>query len=425
MWGRKQNSVAPMEIELYDHGLLKGDHVVRWSHVMLYPVQVHGIVLSALPGVVTIVDFGLAANPKAKDSKNTHTTITAESNGTNDDASSRLEDLVTPEDRGLVDAFKKYQQEIDSSPDENHMHYDRINILALSDEKDIKQWKKVDYGEALTNETSKKWNWWFKSSASSSVSEDDIDKRRLTNNDVTVDANDATSDQEDNNISHSNEKNLNDVGEKCIITSFPTKEESKASTSPLRTSKLSQSATTTITSTTPKNQSKRNIPELPKSDPVNIVLSRVRFLLHNPQYLPPHHIFFSNSECIAVWCKTGRWSTLQASIFLHSTAAGNFKSAATLATIAGTTTVTTTVPASGIAGWFGFTTTTSVGLLTLNPWLIPLLAGYGIVIVGTPLFIYKKARDEWESTTMKMNNAFWSQADADVFVEAIQSWSAL
>ena len=124
---------------------------------------------------------------------------------------------------------------------------------------------------------------------------------------------------------------------------------------------------------------------------------------------------------------------MQASILLHSTAAGNLKSAITLAGVAATatttTTTTTTVPAWGIAGWLGFTTTstttTTVGFLSLHPWLIPVLAGYGIVAVGTPMVLLHQARKRWEEITQKLTDGFWDWADSDVYVEAIQSWSGL
>ena len=178
-------------------------------------------------------------------------------------------------------------------------------------------------------------------------------------------------------------------------------------------------------SSSQQQQPQQQTPTLPKSDPVNMVIARVRYLITNPEVLPAHHILFSNSECIAVWCKTGRWSTLQASIVLQSTAAGNLKSSVLLATGVGAATVTTTVPASGIAGWLGFTTTSTVSLLSVQPWLVPLLAGYGLLTVGTPLVLFLKARERWEEATTDLNDRFWGSVDSDVYVEAIKSWSAL
>ena len=46
----------------YLHSLKRGDHVVRWTRIVVYPIQVHGIVLSASDDAVTIVDFGLTAS---------------------------------------------------------------------------------------------------------------------------------------------------------------------------------------------------------------------------------------------------------------------------------------------------------------------------------------------------------------------------
>lgn len=49
-----------------------------------------------------------------------------------------------------------------------------------------------------------------------------------------------------------------------------------------------------------------------KSDSVGLVLARVSFILQNPQLLPDYHVVQANCECVAFWCKTGKWSTLQA-----------------------------------------------------------------------------------------------------------------
>ncbi len=144
------------------------------------------------------------------------------------------------------------------------------------------------------------------------------------------------------------------------------------------------------------DESKAN--ELPRSDPAVLVLARTRFILeHGEEILPPYHIINSNSECIAVWCKTGRWSTLQASVFLHSTAIGNAKS-------------------STVAG---------IGVAAANPFLIPLMAGIGIAAVGTPWLLLKMANDKWTEATMSLNNQFWMQAQPEVFVDCIEKWSKL
>ena len=40
--------------------------MIRWTNILVYPIEVHGIVLSAGDEIVTIIDFGLTA-PKTQD----------------------------------------------------------------------------------------------------------------------------------------------------------------------------------------------------------------------------------------------------------------------------------------------------------------------------------------------------------------------
>ena len=182
---------------------------------------------------------------------------------------------------------------------------------------------------------------------------------------------------------------------------------------------------------------------LPKADPPKLVLARLRFLLEygeepfpppddtdtnnddskekKSRLLPPHHLLYANSECIAVYCKTGSWSTLQASIFLHSSTVGNVKQTATVATLLASQTVT--VPAAGIWGFFGGTTT--VSLFTAQPWVVPALVGGGMVYVGLPMLMLWKAKGNWGDTEKRLNDAFWSMYDNDVIVAMIEHWSGL
>lgn len=109
-----------------------------------------------------------------------------------------------------------------------------------------------------------------------------------------------------------------------------------------------------------------------KSDAIGLVLARVNFIIQYPEVLPDYHVIYSNCECVAFWCKTGHWCTLQASSFLELTAAGQVKQSATIATAAASTQVT--VPAAGVWGWLGFTT--HVSYISLHPMVMPALAGY-------------------------------------------------
>jgi hypothetical protein len=136
---------------------------------------------------------------------------------------------------------------------------------------------------------------------------------------------------------------------------------------------------------------------LPQSDPDIIVLARANFLLENMNALPPYHVFYSNSECIAVWCKTGRWSTLQTAVFLSTNSVGAAKSSI-LATM---------------------------GVAAAHALLAPVVAIGGIIWVSAPMVILKKSREQWERTTMHMTDLFWSSAPPIVFVAAIENWNGV
>jgi hypothetical protein len=161
------------------------------------------------------------------------------------------------------------------------------------------------------------------------------------------------------------------------------------------------------------------------SDAVGLVLARVNYILRNPEVLPDYHVVNANCECVAVWCKTGRWSTLQASSLLELTAAGQAKSTATLAATAASTQVTVQAPATGIWGWLGYTTTSQVSWLSLHPIFVPALAGYAVLSVGVPAVLYVRARQQWKTITNNLKESFWQDAMAhpEVFAECMTHWS--
>lgn len=159
-----------------------------------------------------------------------------------------------------------------------------------------------------------------------------------------------------------------------------------------------------------------------KADPAGLVRARVQFLLdHGAALVPSYHAVRSNSECVAVWCKTGTWATLQATSWLSAMAAGQVKSTATLVGAAASTQVT--VPSAGLWGWMGYTT--QVSLLTTQPWLVPALAGYGLVTIGGPALWLVLAQRHWKKLTQTLNTAFWEAAvnQPEVFCEHLMQWS--
>ena len=53
------------------------------------------------------------------------------------------------------------------------------------------------------------------------------------------------------------------------------------------------------------------------ADETALVLARLKYLLECPGRLPEFHMMAANGECAAVWCRMGRWCTLQGSSILH------------------------------------------------------------------------------------------------------------
>jgi hypothetical protein len=159
-----------------------------------------------------------------------------------------------------------------------------------------------------------------------------------------------------------------------------------------------------------------------RCDAPGIVRARVQFLVEHPEVLPRYNVFSDNCECVAVWCKTGTWATLQASSWLYVTAAGQAKSAVTVA--GAVSAMQVSVPAAGAWGWLGYTQT--VPLVSTQPLLLPAIAVYGVVTVGAPAFVLARAKHHWQEITISLNTAFWEHAVANptTFADCITEWSS-
>lgn len=411
------SATSILEVESLDHNLEPGDHVLRWTNLLLYPIQIHGIVLSAGAGMVTIIDFGLSSSGGK--------------------GQPRIEEV------------------------DQHVRDRRLNIITLTQQKEVEQWKKVNYGGSILS--AGKWakiTSWFRRKEGKQQTPPPL----MINEDTTsINGEDSTIG--DGKTNHQDQRESQGLDQLTTsseeppgapppdeifalqkmetegILSWLQEQDSEEEGSDRKerlgledsdnNDKVGKACCSKNGGSECESNKSNKAPQLPKSDPPSIVLSRVRFLLsaEGGDALPPHHILYANSECIAVWCKTGRFSTLQSQIFLHSTALGNAKTATTVALLVGaqTVTVTSTVPAAGFWGWLGFTTTTTsqVGLLSAQPWLIPVLAGYGIAAVGTPYWILLQAQSKWERATAVLNDAFWQRATPDIYVDAIRHWSGL
>eukprot|EP00978_Attheya_sp_CCMP212_P002223 scaffold4559_cov50-Attheya_sp.AAC.2 len=556
---------------LLKHELTAGDHVIRWEMLpIMWPIQIHGIVLEAAPDYVTIADFGLTSYEKE--------VVMASSSSAGEDEKKLTDDEVK----------KSWNQARSLSSSQPEKDKSRLSILTIKDPKDIKMWKKVNYGENIFSKVKKRPTWWRRGSSArdqdadgiisdgkgsldgmnetpttqETIAEeanvDDTEEPQITNPtteeessssapspnaankdpsavEVTDSSQDGSKglevlveksnllDPDDDDAPLDSLRNVTTLSRSLIdsSTSPSSVEEGEApplspgnqpgwwgrlsrhgsvhspsassSTASLATfdSEPPPTATATGTGTTvdegkndanangttttnnnntnkrhwirrtagsfrqtagslrqivqtmqeiddvntvearrklnerPMNPAmsslltsnsnvsdtsetnrgpaspttpKQPLEKLPKADPPKLVLARTRFLLqHGETVLPPYNVFDSNSECIAVWCMTGRWSTLQASVFLHSTAIGNAKS----------------------------TTAMALGAAATQPWLIPALAGVGIVSVAIPWLILKRSNERWDKATMSLTELFWEQAEPEVFVECIENWSQL
>jgi len=329
----------------YKHGLVVGDHVIRWKMLgYLYPIQIHGIVLSAGPDIVTLVDFGLTSVK-------------------------------------CYDKVGKFDEEAENKVNKYNKTRRRMNVITIAEEKEIKKWAKVRYGDEVEIKVHNKFK----------------DGRN-------VDGGSGTNDSDPPGL-ELGKKSDNEISSPARWLCSSSRE--------LSDEKLPAKSMLT----------------LPSSDPSTLVLARLRFLLecgeevseekkNTPTLLPPHHLLYANSECIAVWVKTGHWSTLQGSIFLHSSTVGNAKQTATLAMYLGAQTAT--VPASGLWGWLGGTTT--VSLFAAQPWVVPALIGGGMVYIGLPSMLLWKAKGRWSETEKKLNTEFWSSVDNETIVALVQNW---
>jgi len=133
-----------------------------------------------------------------------------------------------------------------------------------------------------------------------------------------------------------------------------------------------------------------------KSHPPTLVLQRVKWLREHFHLMPnPKETYFT-SECAAVWCKTGVWSSLQVASVLMGVA----KSAALGVFIS---VQRVTLASGGVAGLLGYTT--NISLLAM-PYMLPFMTLYGISTVGMPLWELGQARKVWHETTRRLEEAF-------------------
>eukprot|EP00934_Nitzschia_sp_Nitz4_P001874 Nitzschia sp. Nitz4//scaffold68_size99682//83730//84674//NITZ4_004575-RA/size99682-processed-gene-0.82-mRNA-1//1//CDS//3329556626//1874//frame0 len=80
--------------------------------------------------------------------------------------------------------------------------------------------------------------------------------------------------------------------------------------------------------------------------PVETTLLRVQFLQECKHWIPDYHVLTSNCETVAVWCKSGKWQTLQGGRAMQLSQLGAISSTALIPTIP-----VVGLVASGLAMW--------------------------------------------------------------------------
>jgi len=409
---------------LGDHGFQPGDHILRWEMLpIIYPIQIHGIVLEAGKNCVIIADFGLASyDPSSEKTMRGRDGLTTWEDERKDDDSSH--DVV-------LAAWEKIK------PREKK----RLNVVVVTNPKEIRKWSKISYGDRVedssddandTKKKKKKKTGFFdkltfggksprhskaKQRRKKGIHDDTFrsDEEGETATVVTAngdnnnrakafscDGSDHFTLEDGNSTFDADEDEAEAEGEEELIEGEP--EWFRSGYKPRRRTNSTSSPKSgscdgggqSVFSIDHHDRPPRKT-ELPKSDSAKLVLARTHFILENENLLPPYHVFYSNSECIAVWCKTGRWSTLQAAVYLVSSSVGFGKSATML----------------------------TISVAAAHAILLPAVAVGGLAVVGAPLLFLKKSQEKWEKTTMKLTGEFWARAPPEVFVEAIEYWGGL
>ena len=120
------------------HGLEAGDHVIRWEIIvvaMAYPIQIHGIVLDAGKNCVIIADFGLTSYHKKARGGDADGDVSEGDNGLAADVQCDSAGDEREHNSAVMEAWKKMR------PKERQ----RLNVIAYTEEKEIKKWKKLKY----------------------------------------------------------------------------------------------------------------------------------------------------------------------------------------------------------------------------------------------------------------------------------------
>jgi hypothetical protein len=74
-------------------------------------------------------------------------------------------------------------------------------------------------------------------------------------------------------------------------------------------------------------------------------------------------------------------------------------------------------------GHLQHTNDSSLKGLASAPLLAPVVGGLGLAMVGAPWLVLHKPKEKSEAFTQQLTEAFWAQAEPEVFVACIEHWT--
>lgn len=269
---------------LDSHGLRPGDHIIRWEMLpIIYPIQIHGIVLEAGKNCLIIADFGLTSHA---------------SHGGSEELSTFEED--NPSQDLIMQAWEKVK------PKEKK----RLNIIAITDPKEIRKWSKISYGDRVAeNEKEKKG---FLTSLLGGKSSPKTKKKKGATDKQATDV--VPLDGMENltvEAINGDKQSISDTTMKEGVSKIQEHDESAMQIDVAKIERVDgepewfhsqyRPRIRTTSSDAPiiieDGQSVFNvdhpvekISSLPKSDSAKLVLARTHFLLENEDLVPPYHV---------------------------------------------------------------------------------------------------------------------------------------
>lgn len=266
---------------LDNHGLKPGDHIIRWEMLpIIYPIQIHGIVLETGKNVLVIADFGLTSHA---------------SHGGNEDLNT-FEDENQSQDL-IMQAWEKIK------PKEKN----RLNIIAITDPKEIRKWSKISYGDRV-EENEKEKKSFLKSLLGGKSPK--TKKKKVSRQEPSVNGEQLIEAMDNLIVTESNSKESPDVqNESTTIIEGPSESSMQLDQpemqhvdgepewfySEYRARARTSSSDAPIVidggqSVFNPDHPVEKISDLPKSDSAKLVLARTHFILENEDLLPPYHV---------------------------------------------------------------------------------------------------------------------------------------